>query len=176
MSAKPSLLQPALIGGVFAGVLSALPFISAANVCCCLWVVSGGLLAAYFAQQNSSNPITPTDGALVGLMAGVAAAAVYFVVSIPVDLVAGPMMERLRDAWMERMFEMNPAASPEMREMVERFGRQQGETSLVARAVVRVIGFAFFLFGASIFSTLGGLLGAVIFSKRVQPQTGQPMA
>ena len=29
------------------GVLSALPIISAGNACCCLWVVSGGVIAAY---------------------------------------------------------------------------------------------------------------------------------
>ena len=29
------------------GVLSALPIVSAGNYCCCLWVISGGLVAAY---------------------------------------------------------------------------------------------------------------------------------
>jgi len=52
------------------GVLSALPVISAGNACCCLWVVSGGVVAAYLFQQNTSRPITPGDGAMVGLLAG----------------------------------------------------------------------------------------------------------
>ena len=52
------------------GVLSALPLINAGNVCCCLWVVSGGVVAAYVLQQNQTAPITPGDGALVGLLAG----------------------------------------------------------------------------------------------------------
>jgi len=42
-----SKLQPALLGGTFLGILSALPIVSAANLCCCLWVVAGGVLAAY---------------------------------------------------------------------------------------------------------------------------------
>jgi hypothetical protein len=37
--------QPALFGGLVMGVLSALPIVSAGNWCCCLWVVSGGLVA-----------------------------------------------------------------------------------------------------------------------------------
>jgi len=35
-------VQPALAGGMFLGVLSTLPFIGAANVCCCMWVLLGG--------------------------------------------------------------------------------------------------------------------------------------
>ena len=33
--------QPALYGGLFIGVLSALPIINIGN-CCCLWVTAGG--------------------------------------------------------------------------------------------------------------------------------------
>ncbi len=46
-------LQPALVGGLFIGVLSALPIVNTANCCCCLWVISGGVLAAYLRQQSS---------------------------------------------------------------------------------------------------------------------------
>ena len=46
-------IQPALWGGLFIGVLSALPLVNAGNCCCCLWVVCGGVLAAYLRQQNS---------------------------------------------------------------------------------------------------------------------------
>jgi hypothetical protein len=41
-----SKLQPALIGGLVTGVLSALPFVNILNACCCLWVVTGGVVAA----------------------------------------------------------------------------------------------------------------------------------
>ena len=56
---KSPYAQPALIGGLVMGVLSALPIISAGNVCCCLWVVSGGAIAAYLFQQERAAPITP---------------------------------------------------------------------------------------------------------------------
>ena len=40
------LLQPVLFGGLFMGVLSALPIISLGN-CCCVWVAGGGAVTAY---------------------------------------------------------------------------------------------------------------------------------
>ena len=55
---KPNYGQPALIGGLVMGVLSALPLVSAGNICCCLWVVTGGLVAAYLLQQNQAMPIS----------------------------------------------------------------------------------------------------------------------
>jgi hypothetical protein len=62
-------LQPALWGGLFIGVLSALPLVNLENCCCCLWVLCGGALAAYLRQQNNLYQI---DAAEVrsGLMAG----------------------------------------------------------------------------------------------------------
>src|SRR5438046_1140949 len=81
------------------GVLSALPIIAVGNLCCCLWVVSGGLAAAYAQQQGQSDPISPADGAFVGFLAGLGGACVYLVISLPLDLLIGPaereMMQRL---------------------------------------------------------------------------------
>ncbi len=36
------------------GVLSALPFINILNACCCLWVVTGGVVAAYLLQERDA--------------------------------------------------------------------------------------------------------------------------
>jgi hypothetical protein len=89
---RPSFAQPALIGGLVMGVLSALPLVGpVGNICCCLWVVSGGLVAAYVLQQNMAAPITAGDGAVVGLLAGLMGALVHTLVSIPLDFLIGPM-------------------------------------------------------------------------------------
>ena len=45
--------QAVLLGGLFIGVLSALPIINLAN-CCCLWIVGGGAIAAYLGQQEDA--------------------------------------------------------------------------------------------------------------------------
>src|SRR4029450_7808478 len=88
---QASKLQPVLLGGVFIGVLSALPIVSAGTFCCCLWVLSGGSLAAYLLQQNQPTALTSGDGAIVGLLAGIVGAGVDTILSIPIVLLFGPM-------------------------------------------------------------------------------------
>ena len=89
-------LQPALFGGLFIGVLSALPFVNIAN-CCCLWVIGGGMLAAYLMQQNHPYAITAADGALVGMLAGLFGGVLGVLLSIPVEMAMGPLQQRLLD-------------------------------------------------------------------------------
>ncbi len=144
------------------GVLSALPLIAAGN-CCCLWVIGGGLVAAYVLQQNQSTPITPADGALVGLLAGLIGAVVQMALSIPIGLLVGPM-ER---AFVQRILEMAGTMPSEMRDALERYGREdQGAATFI---VVRMFSLMAFLFIGAIFSTLGGVLGAAIFKKSTPP-------
>jgi hypothetical protein len=143
------------------GVLSALPIVSAANLCCCLWVVSGGLVAAYVLQQNQTTPIEPGDGALVGLLAGLAGAFVQFVVAIPIDIMVSPM----EHAMVQRILEMSGSMPSEMRDAIERYSGnslQLGFGFLMLRAMARLI---FSLFVGAIFATIGGLIGALIFKK-----------
>jgi hypothetical protein len=145
------------------GVLSALPIISAGNVCCCLWVISGGAIAAYLFQQERATPITPGDGALVGLLAGIAGAVIRSLVSIPIDLLAGPA-ER---AMLQRFLDMG-TFPPEARDFLEPFTRSgsMGGGYVILSAVV---GLMLWLFVGGVFSTLGGLLGALIFKKQTPP-------
>src|SRR3954469_20728262 len=148
-----------MVGGVVMGVLSALPIISAGNVCCCLWVVSGGAVAAYLFQQNRSTPITPADGALVGLLAGLAGAVIRSLVSIPIDILVAPMEQ----AMVQRVLEVG-TLPPEARDILDRYGR--GSAMGGAYAILgRIVGLMFWLFLGGIFSTVGGLLGAPIFRK-----------
>jgi hypothetical protein len=155
------------MGGVAMGVLSALPIISAGNLCCCLWVVSGGVLAAYLFQQDRTAPITPADGALVGLLAGLVGALVQSLVSIPVDLVIGPFEQTIR----QRVLEMG-SLPPEVRDLLERYGRggvTGGAMGAAIYIISRLIGLMAGLFIGGMFSTLGGLLGALIFKKQTPP-------
>jgi hypothetical protein len=155
------------MGGVAMGVLSALPIISAGNLCCCLWVVSGGVLAAYLFQQDRTAPITPADGALVGLLAGLVGALVQSLVSIPVDLVIGPFEQTIR----QRVLEMG-SLPPEVRDLLERYGRSGvtgGTMGAAIYIISRLIGLMAGLFIGGMFSTLGGLLGALIFKKQTPP-------
>src|SRR5690349_7489225 len=102
-------LQPALMGGVFIGVPSALPFISAANCCCCLWVIAGGVLTVYLRQQNEPVAIQPSEGALMGLIAGAIGGVIAAVLGYAVAMVMGPW----QNEFMRRIMESNQEMPPE---------------------------------------------------------------
>jgi len=160
------LRQGALVGGLVMGVLSALPIISVGNACCCMWVVAGGLVAAYVFQQNHPAPMTAADGALAGLLAGLFGAAVYFVLSIPLELIMAPMERSIA----QRFIDMSGSMPPEIRDMFDRVNGNRASTGL-AFFLMRVIGFVFMLFVGAIFSTIGGLLGSVVFVRKLPPGT-----
>jgi hypothetical protein len=154
-----SKLQPALLGGVFIGVLSALPIISAGNMCCCLWVVSGGVLAAYLLQQNQPVPLTTGDAALVGLFAGLIGAVIGTVLSIPIMLAFGPMQAQFAGRILD-----NPDVPPEIRQILDNAMAGQGLSVLWL-----VFTLCFSLVVYAIFGSLGGMLGALIFKKNLPP-------
>jgi hypothetical protein len=148
------------------GVLSALPIVAAGNACCCLWVVSGGVIAAYLFQQNHSAPMTPADGALVGLLAGLIGAFVQFVVAIPVTILIGPMEREM----LRRILEGAGSMPPQMRDAFDRYStgnREFGGLGLM------IAGRIFFLMMAlcigAMFSTIGGLIGAMVFRQDAPP-------
>jgi hypothetical protein len=143
------------------GVLSALPIVSVGNFCCCLWVVSGGVIAVYVLQQNQPVPITPADGALVGLLAGIFGAIVMTVVSIPIGLLVGPLERRL----VERMLDMAGNMPSEIRDALERLREGGGRMTVLAG----IGSFMLWLCVGAIFSTLGGLLGTAMFRKPAPP-------
>src|SRR4051812_47311920 len=99
------------------GVLSALPIVAAGNLCCCLWVVGGGLVAAYLLQHNQAAPITPGQGAAVGLIAGIIGAIVQFAVAIPVGILVAPMEQ----AMLGRLTDMTGNMPPDLRNALERY-------------------------------------------------------
>ena len=148
------------------GVLSSLPLVSAGNVCCCLWVIGGGVLAAYLFQQNQAAPITPGDGALVGLLAGLIGAVVQAIVSVPINFLIGPM-ER---AMVQRFVDMAGNMPPELRDMFDRYGNPDAPAAAFF-IVAKMFALMVWLCIGAVFSTLGGLLGALIFKKNLPPGT-----
>jgi hypothetical protein len=154
---RNTMTQPALIGGLVMGVLSALPIISAGNVCCCLWVLSGGIVAAYVLQQNQPQPITIGDGALAGLLASLVGSLVYLALSIPIMMIVAPMQRQLLESM------MNGAGNipPEFRSFA---------TSYVGGALGIVLSFVTMLIAGLIFCTLGGVIGAAIFRRPPPPE------
>jgi len=157
------LTQAVLLGGLFIGVLSALPIVNLAN-CCCLWILAGGAIAAYLAQQRHPGPFGLMDGARVGFRAGIFGAVIWLLASTVVDLLVAPLQQSAADFMLRSATDV----PPEVREWLENIGNS---ASLPARMIV---GFFFQLFVAAPFAALGGLLGAAVFARSATPPSMQP--
>lgn len=155
----PAKLQPALLGGVAIGVLSALPVVNIVNLCCCAWVVAGGALASHLMQQNHPAPINAGDGAIVGLLAGAIGAMVGTVLSVPIAMMMGPFQLQM----MERILQGTQDMPPEVRSIFEQM--QGGMGGAAAMGIGFIFSLFFSLFFYSMFGLFGGLLGALIFRK-----------
>ena len=147
-------VKPALIGGVLLGLLSVIPFISALNVCCCLWAILGGMLASYLYVKNSPTPVSTGDGAIVGAIAGLIGAVISFVLGLPINYAMGPTMRNLILSLFENV-------DRQQAELMRRQMEMSGES--IAALIVNGLILAVLLF---FFSVIGGLIGVAIFEKR----------
>jgi hypothetical protein len=148
--------QPALLGGLFIGILSSLPFVNGLNACCCLWVVTGGLLTTYLRQQQLPGPIETSDAALGGLIAGGLGALLTILGTWALLSVTGPM-------WQDSIrseLEANPDIPVQMRDMMLRFMTGRGLALLQFGVTLPVY---------AVFSMLGALLGLSFFRKAAPP-------
>jgi hypothetical protein len=150
--------RPALLGSLFIGVISSLPVIGAFNACCCLWVVSGGVLTTYLMQQNDAAPLDTSVAALAGLIAGAAGGVVYSILTPLIGLVTGGTAAQ-REAMDQALGQMGDVP-PEMVELVER---------LTSGPAAAFIGAAVTIPRCGVFGLLGGLLGLAFFRKKPGP-------
>lgn len=159
-------VQPALLGGLFIGVLSALPLVRYGNACCCLWVVTGGLLTVYLLRQQSpSFPARGTSDAFEAVLAGVLAGIFGAVIETLLALVVGshPSPDE-----MQQMFDQLPQFPPEFRDRAIQIVTERGSVFLALISLfVSVPMYA-------IFSALGALLGLAVLKK--PPQIPAPPA
>ena len=151
------MIQSALLGGLFIGILSALPVIQIAN-CCCLWITGGGVLAGYLLPQYDP-PLTKGRGALAGLMAGIVGAFVWLLAASALDFLIAPLQERVINDVLANAGDM----PPEARAWLEMMGNRGSAAFRLAA------GFAFQLCAGFVFATLGGLLAAVFVARPVPP-------
>ena len=157
-NARPNMFIPALIGGTVAGVLSGLPYI---QCLCCLWIIGGAMFSAYLLSKESAVTLTIGDGAIVGILSGIIAAIVDYIVSIPFQAMNAEFIRNVFEKVAKQMEEVPPSWESWL---------QQGsmETSLAMTMLGLLI--SMFIFAA--FGALGGIIGVSIFKKK-PPQTQQ---
>ena len=145
--------QPALLGGVFIGVLSSLPVV---NYCCCLWIIAGGMLVVYLQQQATPTPVATGDAAISGLMAG-------GIGGVIVSIVSGLLMRAGGPIALEEIRKQSAQIPPEVMTFLENLFSGSGITLILMMILVCVPIYA-------IMSMLGSFLGLAFFRKKTPPQ------
>jgi hypothetical protein len=154
-------MQPALLGGIFIGVLSVLPVVNVCN-CCCLWVIGGGAIAAYLQQQNQPFPLTISRAAQVGALAGVVGAFVWLVGDQVLSVVLAPFQEMMLGELRRNAGDL----PPELRDWLDRVEPGGAGGRIGFFLVMLIVG--------SIMASVGGMVGAAYFRKDVPPALGGP--
>lgn len=159
-------LQPALAGGMFLGMLSALPLINLGNCLCCMWVLAGGGIGAILLSRQRPSGLTFGDGAFVGVLSGVFGSVVATAVHIPVQIISSRLFES-QPQEMEQLFQQLGIEGP------VRDGMLQMMSGEVTIATVLII-FLSYLLMSSLFAMIGGILTVAIMNKRAQAAPRTP--
>ena len=154
LTEKPNKFQPALVGGLVAGLLSVIPFISLG---CCLWGLIGGAVAAYMLIKRSPMVrVSNGDGAVVGMYAGAVGSLVMMVINIPVTLAR----------WDQVVIAIQKAAEnqndPSAQESIKNFVAFMQNNSVAGALLIWLI----FAIAVIAMATLGGIIGVAMFEKR----------
>ena len=172
MVEKPNKFQAAILGGVVLGLLSSIPPINFVNICCCLWVLLGGVIAARtLIKRSPVFPVTTGEGATVGALAGVIGSLILLVISVPLGLMGiGEGMTYSLLEWMGEVSN-NPQMREQMQQMIAELQRQAATQSVGQKLVSALFAWLITAVIYIGFATLGGIIGVAMFEKR----KGQPM-
>ena len=154
--------QPALIGGLIVGILSAIPGISVVNCCFCAWALVGGIVAVKMTIGRSQRAVKTSEGAQIGLAAGLIGAVIFCIVAIPIILsgVATDLSLKFMEQLAGRV--NDPNLQKILRDAMAQAANQTAAQRLVGSLPVLFVQALVFCG----FTVLGGLLGVALFEKR----------
>ncbi|MEP6741959.1 MAG: hypothetical protein ABJB61_05625 [bacterium] len=143
-------LKPALLGGLIVGVLSAIhSLIPIVSLCCCIWSILGGGLAAFLYIRKSPVPVQMGEGAMVGGLAGVIGGIIYVVIYLPIALLWGMVT---------------------MQEQLDRSGVHLPFSGSILMIIGSIVGAVI----VALLATLGGVIATAIFEKRKGTNAAPP--
>ncbi|MEO8166844.1 MAG: DUF4199 domain-containing protein [bacterium] len=167
MPEKPSMLMPALYGGIIMGVISTVPVLSLMNCLCCAGVMFGGFMAVFFYKKEmlpGMAPLTSSDGLQLGALAGVFGGVIGSLLTVIVLKVIGNVNGQMILSMMEVMRDRMPA---------EKWDEMQGDVLATELSVFKMI---MGLIIDVIFGLLGGLIGYSILKPKKELMNVQPPA
>lgn len=152
MEERPDKLRPALLGGLFIGVVSAIPVINIINCFCCAGVIGGGILAVQL-YNKSLGPLELqySEGVIIGLMTGASGALISTIIESVIGQNIGEAVNRLLEAY--------PDIPPELENILLQVQDTQGDLFFI------ILGLVFALIIYSVFAILGGIIGVSLFKK-----------
>ena len=139
--------------------MSALPGVNIGNCCCCLWVLSGGMLSTYLLQSRQDAPVETSEVMVQGLIAGAVGGVLSGIISVALQPLIGPWQQQIAAQMMERL---QTALPPENRTQFEEAMRQQGSAS----TRVEILRSLMFVPISAAFATAGAALGLAFFRKK----------
>jgi len=153
-------VQPGLSGGLFLGLLSSIPIISAANCLCCMWVLAGGSMATMLLKKQQPRRIlTYGDGAFAGVLSGLFGAIVATMMSIPMKILSARLFGSQQES-IENMLKGMPEVEGPMRDLVMRvMSPEISVTTVLFTFISNLIIY-------SLFAMVGGILTILILNKK----------
>ena len=153
-------VRPALAGGVFLGMLSSLPLISAGNCLCCMWVVGGGGLAtSLLSKQQPGRRLTFGDGAFAGVFSGLFGAMIATLVSIPIKILSAPFIASQQDSIDKAIRDIPELQGPMLDLMRRVLSPEISGVTVLTTFITNLIVYA-------LFAMVGGILMIAYLSKK----------
>jgi len=149
-------LRPAIVGGLFLGVLSTLPLV---NFGCCLWTVLGGARATLLVNKQRPGGLKYGDGALAGVSSSLVGTIVSALINIPLQKAmyteaAVPQMRQQFTEWAMK-FDLPPDFLKQMEPMLT-------PGFSLPRLVAWVISFSIV---GGLFAMIGGILTVALLNR-----------
>ena len=154
-------MKASLLGGGILGLLSSIPLV---GLGCCLWAIIGGALSVIFYKNFTNKPVDTGTGAILGLLAGVFGAVITTVLGTILNLVLQSALYGMGLSGMAVLEDQ--FAGPGMAELM-----QPGFTILGM-----FLNLLIYLIIFGIFSTLGGLITAVLMNNKSTGSKPAPKA
>ena len=157
MKPKPSLVLPALYGGIIMAVISAVPGLNLINCFCCAGILFGGMMSVFFYKKDllPDHPqLTSGDAIGLGALAGVFGALIGTAITAAMLAAFGNVTAEILRSVMEKYSEDLP---PGTLDQIE---------SGMARGGLTILHLVTSLIIDTIFGLLGGLIGFAIWKPK----------
>jgi hypothetical protein len=162
-------IRAAITAAIPMGVMSS-SLLPLASLGCCLWIVGGAVIAVWLYRRRAAvSVLEARTGARIGLVAGILAAlttAIFSSISLVIErfvLHHGDAIDSTFQTQLEqlvRMAQSNPDPQGQMHAFLRFLATPDGKAAWI------LTGTATLSAGIVLFSTLGGALGARLFTRR----------